>query len=132
MVRFVLDRIPLKEESKDRRVYFAFGIYVVYLITVSMCRSFAVYIIAALLWSVIFGILTPVLQSIAIKAAPEERRGAASSTFHCASDVGIILGSLLGGKLADVFGYSNMFLFGLIPVVVSFVYYFFALRGERQ
>lgn len=132
VVRFVLDRIPLKEESKDRRVYFAFGIYVVYLITVSMCRSFAVYIIAALLWSVIFGILTPVLQSIAIKAAPEERRGAASSTFHCASDVGIILGSLLGGKLADVFGYSNMFLFGLIPVVISFVYYFFALRGERQ
>ena len=130
-VRFILDKLPQKDGIRDKKVYLAFGTYVVYLITLSLCKSFVVYIITALMWSVIFGILTPVLQSIAIKAAPAERRGAASSTFHCASDVGIILGSFLGGRLADVFGYSKMFLFGLIPVVIVFVYYLIALREKK-
>ncbi len=131
VVRFVLDRIPVTEKSKDRRVYLAFAVFVLYLVTISLCNNFVVYIIAALLWSVLFGILTPTLQSIAIKAAPAERRGAASSTFHCASDVGIIVGSFLGGRLSDAFGYSKMFLFGLIPVVLSFIYYFIALRDRE-
>ena len=132
VVRFALDRIPVTEKSKDRRVYLAFAVFVVYLVTISLCRSFVVYIIAALLWSVLFGILTPTLQSIAIKAAPAERRGAASSTFHCASDIGIIIGSFLGGKLSDLFGYSKMFLFGLIPVALAFIYYFITLRDRAS
>ena len=131
-MRFVLDRIPVTEKSKDRRVYLAFAVFVLYLVTISLCNNFVVYIIAALLWAVLFGILTPTLQSIAIKAAPAERRGAASSTFHCASDIGIIVGSFLGGKLSDAFGYSRMFLFGLIPVVLSFIYYFIALRDRAD
>ena len=130
-VRFILDRIPVTEKSKDRRVYFAFAVFVLYLVTISLCNNFVVYIIAALLWSVLFGILTPTLQSIAIKAAPAERRGAASSTFHCASDIGIIVGSYLGGKLSDAFGYSKMFLFGLIPVVLSMIYYTIALKDKK-
>ena len=105
--------------------------FVLYLVTISLCNNFVVYIIAALLWSVLFGILTPTLQSIAIKAAPAERRGAASSTFHCASDIGIIVGSYLGGKLSDAFGYSKMFLFGLIPVVLSMIYYTIALKDKK-
>ena len=62
---------------------------------------------------------------MAVQAAPEARRGAAASTFFCASDIGIILGSLCGGMVADVVGYGNMFLFALVPLVICILFYTF-------
>ena len=124
-VRFVLDRIPITESSPRRRIYFAYGVFVVYLIILALCRNLVMYFGAALMWSVVYGVLTPQLQSLVIQAAPMERRGAASSTFFCSSDIGVIVGSYIGGVLSDWFGYSAMFAFALIPVAFCISYFVF-------
>lgn len=128
VVRMVLDRIPRVKKTPARRIYFSYCIFVIYLLILTVCNNEILFFGAALLWSVVFGTLTPQLQSFAIQAAPVERRGAASSTFFCASDVGIILGSFFGGIIADWAGYPTMFALAIIPVVFCVVFFTFCMK----
>lgn len=132
VVRMVLDHMPSTQKTSVRRIYFAFGVFIVYLLLLAFCANRYMFFGAALLWSVIYGILTPQLQSFAIKAAPVERRGAASSTFFCASDVGIIIGSFFGGLAADLTGYGTMFLLAIVPAVCCILYFTFGMKEFRN
>lgn len=131
-VRFILDRLPTTEKSPSRRIYFAYGVLILYLVLLSSCRNLIMYFGAALMWSVIYGVLTPQLQSMAIRSAPAERRGAASSTFFCSTDIGIIIGSYMGGIIADHFSYRAMFASALIPVALCVLFYTFFMGGLKK
>ena len=61
---------------------------------------------------------------MAMHAVAPERRGAASSTFFVAFDLGIALGGFLAGVLIRCFGYDTMFLLINLSCVLSLVYYF--------
>ncbi|MBR2520988.1 MAG: MFS transporter [Oscillospiraceae bacterium] len=130
IVRFLLDRTHMRAGTRRGIIYLAYGVLVVYFLMLSFCSNIFMYLGAALLWSVIYGILVPQLQSMAVGTAPVERRGAAGSTFLCATDIGIICGSLTGGILTDSFGYRRMFLLGLIPVALCILYYAFFLSKK--
>ncbi len=123
VVRFVLDALPRGPKTSQRRVFFAYGVFLVYLVVLSNCANAWMFFGAALLWPIIYGILTPTLQSFAIGAAPPERRGAAGSTYYVAADVGIILGSYFGGVIADAVSYRAMFGFALIPVALCILFF---------
>lgn len=116
IVRFALDLIPRNGHSTTRRVGFAYAVFVAYLVCLGVCRSAAVFFLAAGLWAVVYGILTPELQSMAVRAVPRSRFGAAGSTFLCSTDLGMILGSYFGGLMADHAGYRAMFGWALVPV----------------
>ena len=45
----------------------------------------------------------------AMSVVPGDRRGAASSTLYLGSDLGQLLGPIVGGVLAASFGYAAMF-----------------------
>ena len=132
VVRLVLDVLPERPGTKKRRMFLAFGVFIVYFLLLAYCRNLYMYLGAAVLWSVIYGIMVPQLQSMTMKAAPLERRGATGSTFLCATDIGMICGSLLGGILADNFGYQSMFLFGMIPLGLSILYFTFFLSKRMD
>lgn len=73
------------------------------------------------------GMSGPALNAAAVRAAPAERRSAASSTFLLQADIGFMFGSLLWGAMIDMFGYRPVYLMaagvtvlGLILAVIFF------------
>lgn len=88
------------------------------------------YILSALLLGYSFGAIQPSLQTMAMHAVAPERRGAASSTFFVAFDLGIALGGFLAGVLIKHLGYDNMFLIIALFCIISLAYYY--LFGSRH
>lgn len=86
------------------------------------------YILSALLLGYSFGAVQPSLQTMAMHSVAPERRGAASSTFFVAFDLGIALGGLLAGILVKHLGYDAMFLLITLSCILSLSYYFFFAR----
>lgn len=82
------------------------------------------YLLSALLLGYSFGAIQPSLQTMAMHAVAPERRGAASSTFFVAFDLGIALGGFLAGLLAKRAGYDAMFLWMIAPCLLSWGYYY--------
>lgn len=71
------------------------------------------------------------IQGCILKDTPDERRGVASSTFYLGIDAGQGLGAIVGGVVADVFGYTAAFMSG--PCVLGiglFGFVWWRLRGK--
>ena len=130
VVRLILDRIRPKEAFPRKRVYLAYLVYFVFIFCLSFCRNLFMFYTAAILWSVAYGILLPSFHSMIIRAVPGERRGVAASMTGICSDIGMILGSTIGGFISDAMGYSAMYLFVLIPVALCLLYYRVFLDGK--
>ena len=84
--------------------------------------------VAAIAFGAGFGMMNPALQTMALRLAPAERRGAASSTYLCFFNTGFALGGILGGILAERWGYAAMFSALIVTVVVSLLLYHFWAR----
>jgi MFS family permease len=65
------------------------------------------------------GIIMPTFQSMANNMVRKERRGVANATFLIGLDLGIGLGSILSGFLADVFSLSFSYLFSVGIIILS-------------
>lgn len=88
------------------------------------------YLLSAVLLGYSFGAIQPSLQTMAMHAVAPERRGAASSTFFVAFDFGIALGGFLAGVLVKYLDYNAMFLWMIVPCVLSLGYYY--VFGRRH
>ncbi len=83
------------------------------------------YCFSALLMGIGYGTLFPALQTIYNNMAPASKRGTANSTYLTGFDLGIGIGMLLGAWVADLYGFSNMFLMtGAASFVAVFIYWF--------
>lgn len=82
------------------------------------------YLLSAILLGYSFGAIQPSLQTMAMHAVAPERRGAASSTFFVAFDFGIALGGFLAGVLVKYLDYDAMFLWMILPCLLSWAYYY--------
>ena len=59
---------------------------------------------------------------MAVASVEPWRRGVATATYMTAFDLGIAIGSLLGGILADLVGYTVMyFVVAAFPIVATMV-----------
>ena len=79
--------------------------------------------ISAISYGLGIGLAIPALQAMAVRIAPVERRGSASSTFLCGFDLSIALGGPLVGWLVVQSGYTNMFAWMAAFLVVSTLFY---------
>jgi len=72
------------------------------------------------------GLFYPAMQAMAVRIVPEEKRGAASSTFLCFADIGTGLGALTAGILVTLFSYRIMFgamiVFSVLAVITYVVW----------
>lgn len=93
------------------------------LIMLSQAGSMFDLYIVAVLYGIGFAAVQTSLQSLAVRDVPISRRGVATSTFFIGFDFGIGAGAVLGGLVAQNFGYSIMYgaLAGL--AVIALVYF---------
>lgn len=85
--------------------------------------------LAALLFGLGFGAMAPAMQAMAMRTAAVERRGAASSTYLCAFDIGMGFGGLIAGYLIKFLGYGHMFaLMALFLLASQGAYSFWARK----
>lgn len=81
------------------------------------------FFVIALLQGVGFGIMFPAYNSLYINLAPNNRRATATSTYLTSWDVGIGLGILTSGVVAEHFSFAAVYLAGGILSLVSMIYF---------
>jgi MFS family permease len=99
---------------------------IIALILISQGTTMAFFLVAGFLFSIGHGSLQPVLQSVCVKLVTPERRGIASTTYYLGMDVGGTLGPLLGGVIAMMTSYQNLFL------IVTFIPIFALIVGATN
>ena len=95
----------------------------VYLISWNNMVCTIVFFSVALLLGVGFGIMFPAYNTLFVNLAPNSQRGTATSTYLTSWDVGIGIGMLTGGYIAEICSFDKAYLFGACLTVVSAVYF---------
>ena len=70
-----------------------------------------------------FGIMFPAYNTLFVNLAPNSQRGTATSTYLTSWDVGIGIGMLTGGYIAEVSTFDKAYLFGACLTIVSMLYF---------
>ncbi|MGB9903506.1 MAG: MFS transporter, partial [Desulfotomaculales bacterium] len=103
------------------------------LVIIYFARSLPAFIFAGFVYGMGFGAVQPSMQALSVLFVPPERRGAATATYFLFLDLGLGLGSVLWGLVAQSYGYEPMYLVAMIPSLLSlFVYLFARQRKTRQ
>ena len=95
----------------------------VYLISWNNMVCTIVFFSVALLLGVGFGIMFPAYNTLFVNLAPNSQRGTATSTYLTSWDVGIGIGMLSGGYIAEVSTFDKAYLFGACLTIVSMLYF---------
>jgi MFS family permease len=88
--------------------------------------------ISGVLYGVGFGATQSSLQTMSVINAPKENIGAANATFFNGFDGGIGVGSVVAGIIASNIGYSKMYMYFSISIVLAFLIYFVFIRGKSS
>jgi len=75
----------------------------------STASTLSVFLIAALLYGLGFGLVHPSLMALLIDSVSEKERGSAMGTFTAAFDLGIGMGSIILGFVLQYFGFQVMY-----------------------
>ena len=78
---------------------------------------------AAMLYGFGFGAVMPCLQALSVMNTPPDRRGGANGTFFTGFDLGLGLGSVIWGAVAQIIGYGAMFFWTLVPACIALALY---------
>ena len=95
----------------------------VYLISWNNMVCTIVFFSVALLLGVGFGIMFPAYNPLFVTLPPNSQRGTATSTYLTSWDVGIGIGMLTGGYIAEVSTFDKAYLFGACLTIVSMLYF---------
>lgn len=85
---------------------------------------------AALIVGLGNGHLWPAMQTMFVNLAPNNQRGTANSTLLTSWDVGIGLGVVLGGFIAEHLGYTSAFLAAWLVNVAGVAFFFLYARAH--
>lgn len=103
------------------------------LVIIYLAHTLPVFILAGVVYGIGFGAVQPTTQALSVSYVPPERRGAATATYFLFLDLGLGLGSVLWGFVAQFLGYELMYLVVIIPSLLSLlVYLFFARQAKMQ
>ncbi len=97
-----------------------------------LCHNMPGFILSALCLGYGFGSIVPSLQTMAMHAVSPERRGAATSTFFVAFDLGVAVSGFIAGALIESVGYDAMFLIMIVFSCCSLVYYYMFGRNHAS
>lgn len=95
----------------------------VYIISWNSVACTIVFFVIALLLGVGFGIMFPAYNTLFVNLAPNNQRGTATSTYLTSWDVGIGIGMLTGGYIAEVSTFGKAYLFGACLTIISALYF---------
>ncbi|MCB8815107.1 MFS transporter [Desulfosporosinus shakirovi] len=92
--------------------------------------SLPMFLLVAVFYGLGFGTVQPILNALVISLSPPQRRGAANATFAVAMDLGIGLGAVSLGFLAQKTSYVYMYGSSAIFVLFALVMYYALLRKK--
>ena len=79
-----------------------------------------------------YGSVTPILQTQIISSVDKQRLGIANSLFFNSMDLGMALGAFILGIVANSYGYSSIYMFGIVLIVIGGFSYFVSGRKKRD
>ena len=82
-----------------------------------------IFYLIALLVGIGFGTMFPAYNTLFVNLAPNSQRGTATSTYLTSWDVGIGIGMICGGYLAEISSFQIAYLFGAILTVIAVRYF---------
>lgn len=83
------------------------------------------FFLISLLLGIGFGVMFPAYNTVFVNLAPNNQRGTATSTYLTSWDVGLGIGMLTGGYIAEIASFRMAYLFGALLTVVSLFYFQF-------
>lgn len=101
-------------------------------IILSQASKLPDFLTVAVIYGIGFGALQTTIQTMAVRDVPHYRLGAANATLFTGFDLGMGLGVMTLGVIANRWGYSAMYLFTLIPIVFSMLFYLFFVRKRTH
>ncbi len=78
----------------------------------------------SLLLGIGFGTMFPAYNTLFVNLAPNSQRGTATSTYLTSWDVGIGIGMVVGGYIAEISTFKMAYLFGAMLTIVSLLYFY--------
>ncbi len=88
-------------------------------------------LIAAAIYGLGFGSLSPALQAWSVQDAAANRKGMANATFSSFFDLGVGIGAIVFGLVADGFGYYLIYILSAGSVMISMLLYIYLIVRER-
>ncbi len=88
-----------------------------------MTFTTVLFFLIALLLGIGFGTMFPAYNTLFVNLAPNSQRGTATSTYLTSWDVGLGIGMLMGGYIAEISTFRIAYLSGTILTVVSLFYF---------
>lgn len=94
------------------------------IVSLAYAREYVDFLMIAVIYGIGFGALQTSLQTMAVRDVPHPRMGAANATLFSGFDLGMGSGVMILGVIANTYGYSRMYLFTALPIILSIAYYF--------
>jgi predicted MFS family arabinose efflux permease len=79
-----------------------------------------------------YGALQPTINSMIIKVAPENKKGAASATFFLFLDIGVCLGTAVWGYISNITGFGLVYCSAAGSVALSFLFFKIAYKSQAE
>ena len=107
-------------------------------VLIGLSSSLAGFLLAAVVTAFGYGVCGPTVQSLSLKCAKRNRRGAASNTCFLGSDISMLILPVIAGSVAErqinltgseALGYSRMYFFMIIPSLIAIVYFLLARKS---
>jgi len=98
-------------------------------VILSFATTWWMYCAAGVMIAFGWGAALPIIQALAIKTVPKDRRGAATNAGYIGMDFGNMLGPVVAGIVADRLGYMVMWQSLVVPVGLAVI---FALVNAKR
>ena len=85
--------------------------------------TLAIFYLIALLLGIGFGTMFPAYNTLFVNLAPNSQRGTATSTYLTSWDVGIGIGMVVGGYIAEISTFKMAYFAGALLTVLSLFYF---------
>lgn len=120
------------DRYKEHYLYYpGIALFAVGMIALGQAHSAVAVLLTGAAMGIGYGALLPCFQTLAIKLAPEHRRGSATGTFFLMFDLGYGIGSYFMGMVASVSDYRMMYAAAGLIALLSVLFYVL-LHHRRQ
>lgn len=121
-------------DRKGHTYVFPPGVILIFIamLLLSWLPSFWILLFAAALYGLGFGSVQPALQAWAVDKASINRKGMANATFFSFFDLGVGVGAIVFGWIANQFSYGAIYIIAAGSVMVSLLLYVFLLIKTKN
>lgn len=116
----------------NKIVYPCIVLFAIGMVMLSLPQTAVIMIMAGAIIGIGYGSVTPILQTQIISSVEKHRVGIANSLFFNSMDLGMAIGAFVLGIAAKSFGFSSVFISGIVLIVVGGFAYFALASGKNK